>query len=278
MFHYPEKNKEIDSLYLKEVRGYPSVPDENILDLNEAELNDENGKNKDLIKRRDENVISSHFMFSVLIATMSQFLVGYNSDVMNTLINVVFLEHSKTAWSLAFTAFAIGGPFGSFMAGGMISKKGRRGSFIITMWIFVIGGVIQSLALDMLSIIVARVIIGFASGFSTVLVPVYLYEIAPPKLRGSLGTMTQFSLVIGIFMSKILAFLLATTRLWRVLFAVTPMIAIIKILLASQLLLESPRWLLNLNEDSNKARIIILLYVNYVACKMMIKWMKLYIF
>jgi len=265
MFHYPEKNKEIDSLYLKEVRGYQTVPDENISNFNEAELNDANGKNKDFsIKRRecegvtvDENVMSSHFMFCVLIATMSQFLVGYNSDVMNTLVNVVFPGHSKTAWSLAVAAFAIGAPFGSFMAGDMINKKGRRRAFIISMWIFVIGGVIQSLALDMSSIIVARVIIGFASGFSTVLVPVYLSEIAPPKLRGSLGTMTQFSLVIGIFMSKMLAFLFATTRLWRVLFVVTPMIAIIQILLASQLLLESPRWLLNLNEDSNKARIII---------------------
>ena len=41
--------------------------------------------------------------------------------------------------------------------------------------------------------------IGFASGLSSVVVPVYLGEIAPPTLRGTLGTCTQFACVIGMY-------------------------------------------------------------------------------
>jgi SP family facilitated glucose transporter-like MFS transporter 3 len=48
-------------------------------------------------------------------------------------------------------------------------------------------------------IIVARAVIGLASGASSVLVPLYLGEMAPPNLRGVIGTMTQFALVIGRF-------------------------------------------------------------------------------
>ena len=127
---------------------------------------------------------------------------------------------------------------------------------MIDIWTFLLGGVIQTFALDMLSIMIGRFVIGFASGFSSVLVPIYLGEMAPPTLRGMLGTMTQFALVIGILVSDLIAYPFATERLWRCMFAITPVIAVMQILLAP-LLLESPRWLLHRDSSSRKARYII---------------------
>jgi SP family facilitated glucose transporter-like MFS transporter 3 len=43
-------------------------------------------------------------------------------------------------------------------------------------------------------LILARLVVGMASGFSSVLVPIYLGELAPPILRGTFGTATQFSM------------------------------------------------------------------------------------
>eukprot|EP00953_Heterococcus_sp_UTEX-ZZ885_P027434 14715-Heterococcus_DN1.PRE.6 len=40
-------------------------------------------------------------------------------------------------------------------------------------------------------LIPARLLIGFASGYASVIVPIYLGELAPPTLRGTLGTLTQ---------------------------------------------------------------------------------------
>jgi SP family facilitated glucose transporter-like MFS transporter 3 len=120
----------------------------------------------------------------------------------------------------------------------------------------VLGGLLQTFALDMFTIIVARFIIGFASGFSTVLVPIYLGELAPPTLRGVFGTMTQFAMVSGILIADLLAFPLAEPGKWRILFAVTPIVAVAQ-LLVSPLLLESPRWLLGKDPKSLKARYII---------------------
>jgi MFS transporter, SP family, solute carrier family 2 (facilitated glucose transporter), member 3 len=81
-------------------------------------------------------------------------------------------------------------------------------------------------------------------------------EIAPPTLRGTLGTCTQFALVVGILVSPLIAFPLATPSLWRWLFAATPILAILQ-LLVSPFLLESPRWLLNKDENSTVARCVI---------------------
>lgn len=204
----------------------------------------------------DAKVMSTPLLCAVLVATMAQFLVGYNTGVMNAPSAVVFAGHSTGTWAIAVAAFAVGGPFGANVAGSLADSRGRRGALLLNTWVFLFGGIIQSCALDMFSIIISRLIIGFASGFSSVLVPIYLGELAPPTLRGTLGTMTQFAMVVGILVSDILAFPFATEKLWRVLFAVTPVFAIIQLLLAPYLL-ESPRWLLGRDKNSRKARFII---------------------
>jgi SP family facilitated glucose transporter-like MFS transporter 3 len=201
-------------------------------------------------------VVTTPLVFAILIAAMSQFLVGYNTGVMNAPAYVVFPGHSTVSWSLAVAAFAIGGPFGAIIGGKMADQRGRRGALLIDTWTFLLGGLMQTFALDMFTIIVARFIIGFASGYSSVLVPIYLGELAPPTLRGTLGTLTQFAMVIGILISDLLAFSFATESLWRVLFAVTALTAAAQLLL-SPFLLESPRWLLGRDPRSLKARYII---------------------
>jgi len=204
----------------------------------------------------DANVVTMPLVFAIVVAAASQFLVGYNTGVMNAPANVVFPGHSTLSWSLAVAAFAVGGPLGAVMGGRMADSRGRRGALLIDTWTFLLGGLLQTFALDMVTIIVSRFIIGFASGFSSVLVPIYLGEQAPPSLRGMLGTITQFALVVGILVADLFAFPFAEEGKWRVLFAVTPIVAIIQLLM-SPFLLESPRWLLGRDPKSLKARYII---------------------
>lgn len=204
----------------------------------------------------DSAVVSTPLICAVLVAVLAQFLVGYNTGVMNAPSDVVFPGHSTGVWAVAVAAFAIGGPIGANVAGSLADSRGRRGALLLNTWTFLLGGLMQTLALDMYSIITSRLIVGIASGISSVLVPIYLGELAPPTLRGMLGTLTQFAMVIGILISDVLAFPFSTLGGWRVLFAVTPVVAILQLLL-SPLLMESPRWLLGKNKNSVKARNII---------------------
>ncbi len=127
---------------------------------------------------------------------------------------------------------------------------------MITTWLYIFGGLIQAVAPSLNIVIVARAIIGVASGASTVLVPIYLGELAPPNLRGVLGTMTQFALVIGILVADLVGFVLANPTGWRYMFFLTSAMALFQLLL-TPFLLESPRWLLGRNAGSTKARFII---------------------
>lgn len=204
----------------------------------------------------DSVLVTTPLIFAVFVAAISQFLVGYNTGVMNAPEPVIFPGHSTLQWSIAVAAFAVGGPFGANIAGSLADTRGRRGALMINMWTFIFGGGLQTLAPNMHIIIVSRFIIGFASGFSSVLVPIYLGELAPPTMRGTLGTLTQFALVSGILVSALLAFPFATESKWRILFSATPLIAIMQLFCAPWLL-ESPRWLLNKDTSSRKARYIL---------------------
>ncbi|CAM9455693.1 unnamed protein product, partial [Ectocarpus fasciculatus] len=204
----------------------------------------------------DEILMTTPLLLACLVCILSSFLNGYNTSVMNAPAAVVFPGHSTFMWSLAVSAFAIGGPFGAIAGGFMANKRGRRGACLRNMWIFLVGGLMMSLAPSMAWLVPARFITGFASGLATVLVPVYLGEMAPPTLRGTLGTLSQFAMVIGILVSDLLAFPLATEQNWRYLFAVTPVLAVAQLAM-SPFLLESPRWLLGQDSDSAEARLVI---------------------
>lgn len=195
-------------------------------------------------------------IMAVLVAASTQLLVGYNIGVMNAPEKVVFPGHSTAEWSLAVAAFAIGGPFGSMAGGKLADSRGRTGALMIDIWTFLVGGLLQTFAVNMFMITVARFIIGFASGFATVVGPVYLGEISPLSMRGLMGTMTQFGIVTGILVADFFAFPFATENGWRFLFAITPIVALIQVLF-STMLLESPKWLLNRDPDSLRARYII---------------------
>jgi SP family facilitated glucose transporter-like MFS transporter 3 len=228
-------------------------------DLSEAEKNLRQSQASMIILDEiefDAQVVTTPLVFAVIVASTLQFLVGYNTGVMNAPGKVVFPGHSTTAWAMAVAAFAIGGPFGAALGGRLADSRGRRGAILIDIWIFLLGGLVQTIAQDMLTIIIARLIIGFASGYSSVLVPIYLGELSPPSLRGQLGTLTQFCLVIGIFIADLVAFPFATADGWRFLFAVTFVVALIQLLM-SPFLLESPRWMLNRDPNSLRARYII---------------------
>ncbi|KAL7517563.1 hypothetical protein ACHAWX_002479 [Stephanocyclus meneghinianus] len=204
----------------------------------------------------DAVTVTTPLIFAVLIASMLQFIYGYNISVMNSPEPYVFPGHSTGEWSMAVAAFCVGGPFGSVLGGQWADSRGRRGALLIITWLFVFGGFIQACAPTLNVVILARAIIGLASGASSVLVPLYLGEMAPPNLRGVIGTMTQFALVIGIFFVDLVGFLFANADQWRYMFALTGVLALLQLAL-TPFLLESPRWLLGRNRNSAKARFII---------------------
>mmetsp|Transcript_5194 Transcript_5194/g.4972 ORF Transcript_5194/g.4972 Transcript_5194/m.4972 type:complete len:146 (+) Transcript_5194:107-544(+) len=124
--------------------------------------------------------------------------------------------------SVASGILPFGAIFGSFMAGPLM-KRGRRFAFIVTSLIIIFGTAL-TLIFNMWALFLGRFIMGLAVGVYFSVSPLYISEISPPSVSGSLGSLNQMLFVAALFLSFSIIYILPlpddpeakTTDLWRV--------------------------------------------------------------
>jgi len=184
---------------------------------------------------------------------------GYNLAVINAPEGVIKkhfhdVKHFESfLWPFAVSIFAIGGMVGAFVGPQLAKKYGRKRTLLLNNIIVIIGGVLLFCTEKSHSVTVlclGRIIVGLNAGANTVISPMYLSEIAPVHVRGSLGTLSQFGIVTGILLGNILGMkvILGNEKYWPYLLGLTAIIGVIQFLLLP-LCPESPRWLLSMQKD-----------------------------
>ncbi|KAF4318599.1 hypothetical protein BBO99_00006555 [Phytophthora kernoviae] len=234
-------------------RDYPQLKPRSSW-ANLSRLVKKHGEHEPLISEEDEDSEPGYtypLLLSCLVAVINAFQYGYNTAVTGSVNpDVVFPGHSGMLWATCVSAFAVGGPIGSIGGGQLSAKIGRKRTMLANSCLFVVSGAVMALAIDIYMLIVGRFLVGIASGTATVIVPLYLGELAPPNLRGSLGTTYQVAMVLGILGTDVMAFGFAgesqgfTHPGWRLMFGFAGVLGVLQIVL-TPLLAESPRWLLN---------------------------------
>ncbi|KAK9136341.1 hypothetical protein Syun_015671 [Stephania yunnanensis] len=126
------------------------------------------------------------------------------------------------------------------------STFGRKGSLMIASIPNIIGWLAISFAHDYSFLYMGRLLEGFGVGVISYTVPIYIAEIAPPSMRGALGSVNQLSVTIGIT----IAYLLGLFLQWRVL-AVVAILPCTILIPGLFFIPESPRWLakMGMTED-----------------------------
>ena len=190
---------------------------------------------------------------AVFTAVLASLQVGYNSGVLNVPQDTITaaLKLSTLEWSVAVAIFCIGGLLGSISGSRMADQLGRKNFLIANNTLFMAGGLLEALAGGISMLSLGRLLIGIGCGGATVVVPMYLGEIAPANLRGSLGTMNQFAMVIGILIANLLGKPMGGHSSWRYLLGLTLIPSLLQIILSAALL-ESPLWLLHQNGSKNR--------------------------
>jgi sugar porter (SP) family MFS transporter len=140
-----------------------------------------------------------------------------------------------------------GAIFGGVLAGQLSDKLGRRKMILLSALIFVVGSILSGLAPQdgSLYLIAVRMLLGLAVGAASALVPAYMSEMSPARLRGRLSGINQTMIVSGMLLSYIVDFLLKDmpeTLAWRLMLSLAAVPAII-LFLGVLRLPESPRFL-----------------------------------
>jgi len=142
-------------------------------------------------------------------------------------------------------------PAGSFVGALLVTKLadllGRKKTVIISGWIFVLGSILQSAAVDRSMLVVGRILSGLGVGIASAIVPIYQSEITAPDIRGRLVSMQQWATTWGILFQYFVEFgcsYINGTASFRIPWGLQ-MIPAIMLSLGMMAFPESPRWLID---------------------------------
>lgn len=200
----------------------------------------------------------SYTLYISFIVALGGFLLGFDSAVISGAVGGIRTYFEMSDWELGFSVGCVifGAMFGNISAGPLSDKFGRKKILIVTALLFTISAIWSALATTYITFVIARIIGGIGIGGAILIAPIYIAEIAPPKLRGSLVSLNQLNIVIGISVAYFSNYFLKDLEgeSWRWMLGVEAIPALIYFF-ALFTVPRSPRWLiqkLNLVEIAKK--------------------------
>lgn len=197
----------------------------------------------------------SYTVLISLIVALGGFLLGFDSAVISGAVKGITTYFEMTDAMLGFAVGCVifGAMAGNLLAGPMADRFGRKQVLIIVAALFAVSATWSALATGYTEFIIARIIGGVGIGGAILIAPIYIAEIAPPKLRGSLVSFNQLNIVIGISVAYFSNYFLVNygDESWRWMLGVEAIPAVIYFL-SLFTVPRSPRWLV---QKLNKVKV-----------------------
>ena len=203
----------------------------------------------------------SYTILISLIVALGGFLLGFDSAVISGAVKGITVYFEMTDWMLGFSVGCVvfGAMAGNLVAGPAADYFGRKKVLIVVAALFTISASWSALATGYVEFITARIIGGIGIGGAILIAPIYIAEIAPPKLRGSLVSFNQLNIVIGISVAYFSNYFLVNIEgeSWRYMLGVEAIPAFIYFV-ALFTVPRSPRWLIQKLNKVEPARKILM--------------------
>ncbi|SKA04465.1 MFS transporter [Vibrio cincinnatiensis] len=187
-----------------------------------------------------------------LVVALGGLLFGYDTAVISGATEALQHYFQLTAAELGFAASSalIGCVIGAILSGDFSTRYGRRGALKIAALLFLISAIGSAIPESYWTFVIYRIIGGIGVGIASMVSPMYIAEVAPPKKRGGLVACNQFAIIFGMlvvyFVNYGIALIGTESWLnvtgWRYMFAseVIPAALFLVLLFTVP---ETPRWL-----------------------------------
>jgi sugar porter (SP) family MFS transporter len=160
----------------------------------------------------------------------------------------------QLGWGVS--SLLVGAMAGAFGSGVLSDMYGRRKVLIFVALFFAVSCTFTALATSSVIFISARLFGGLAVGAASVLSPMYVAEVAPPKKRGMLVAIYQLAIVLGILCSYTINYGLHNIdNNWRWMFA-TGIIPSVLFFVGLFFIPESPRWLYKAGREADSLKVL----------------------
>jgi MFS transporter, SP family, arabinose:H+ symporter len=199
-----------------------------------------------------------------LVASLGGFLFGFDIAVVSGILPLLQKQFALTALQEGWfvSSALVGCIMGVAISGELSDRLGRKKPLLLAAFLFLLSALGCALMPSLTGIIGARIIGGIGIGLASNVVPLYISEIAPARIRGRLITYYQLALTLGILIAYLTNAALLNnalahagdntagwlhtilvTEAWRGMFGVGLMPALL-FLFGLLFVPESPRWLI----------------------------------
>jgi MFS transporter, SP family, sugar:H+ symporter len=197
-------------------------------------------------------------------AALGGFLFGFDTSTMNAAINGIrsTLELSSAHIGFIAAISLIGAAIGAWFAGPTAARFSRNRVMFSAGTLIAVGELAVSLTNEVVLLGLFRLMVGLGIGSASAVVPAYIAEISPAVMRGRLGSLWQFAIVIGQLLGLFSGYglthwagseaapLFFGAAAWRWMFAVVALLATGYVLI-SPLLPQTPEELIRHGDESN---------------------------
>lgn len=204
--------------------------------------------------------MKSYVILISVVAALGGLLFGFDTAVISGTINFIQpyfgLSEAGLGWTVSGLLFGCIG--GVMLAGKAGDRYGRKKVLMLAALLFFVSAVGSASAHSLYSFLIARVLGGVAVGVASILSPMYIAELAPAKYRGTLVSLNQLAVVIGILIAFFSNYLLVGMgeNNWRWMLLVMAAPAIL-LFLSLFLVPESPRWLVVRGRNADAHNVLV---------------------
>ncbi|OGT37824.1 MAG: hypothetical protein A3F11_10625 [Gammaproteobacteria bacterium RIFCSPHIGHO2_12_FULL_37_14] len=197
-------------------------------------------------------------MWIACLVSVGGILYGYDIGVISGALLFIKNTIPMTDMQVGIIVGAVlaGSLIGTFTAGPIGDRYGRKSLIILSSFVFIVGVIFILYAHSFLMLLYARLLLGIGVGIVSVAVPLYVAEIVPAKSRGKYVTFFQLLLTFGIVLAYFMDLIFTPSGNWRAMFAIV-LIPALLLFIGMLFLPETPRWLIAHQRDQ-KAREILL--------------------
>lgn len=231
----------------------------------------------------EKNSNIGYILFMALVAALGGILFGYDTAVISGTTAIVksqfALSDISEGWYVGCAL--IGSIIGVAIAGTLSDSLGRKRTMLISATLFSISAIGCAVCGSFNSLVAYRIIGGLGIGIVSIVSPIYISEVSPAKIRGTLVSLYQLAVTVGFLLAYLVNWIIASgadlattdsslwtnmfnSEMWRGMLGSETIPALLFFIIIF-FIPESPRWLITKGKTARASVILSKIYTSETA-------------
>ena len=161
-----------------------------------------------MTKMAEKTFNFGYIIFLSLVAAIGGILFGYDTAVISGTTEIVKMQFGLSTgmegWYVGCAL--IGSNVGVLVAGMLSDFLGRKKTMLIAALMFSISAIGCAVSADFTQLVIYRIIGGFGIGIVSIVSPIYISEVSPARVRGTMVSFYQLFITIGFLLAYLVNF------------------------------------------------------------------------